>query len=193
MSGDTTTRRATDLYGPQFLAAFHTTAYILDDLVQGRPHRHLYQTTMTNLTRQGEYFRTLAILSTDLPIFISPMIDYIRNLAQSFYIIDQGRTLVQSLHGRIGRPLPRKTSLPFNGGDQSGFLSTDKSARSLKYRNLKRKVTSKDMISHPISLPTQLYRFPGTDNSLRIFRTDIEYSFLRTYGISGYNHTLYNP
>ena len=104
-------------------------ADLLDDLAEGRPHRHLDEPGVADLAGQGEDLGPLALLGADRGEPIAAPPDDRRDVGERFDVVDQCRAAPETLGRRIGRARP---------GHAAQALDRVRSARSPRRRRTRR-------------------------------------------------------
>ena len=118
------------------------------------------------------------------------MTDDVCHLTQRLHIINQCRSAIQSLLGRIRRTKTGEAASALQRCDKRRFLSTYKGSCTLKHTDGERKVRTKDMFTQQSPLSAHVECLADTYDCLWIFCTDIEDTLAGTYRIASNSHAL---
>ncbi|MNN26260.1 hypothetical protein D3C81_1397610 [compost metagenome] len=145
--GQAAARRPSGLHRFEFFAAGNPAANFKDYLAQGNTHRNLNQPGVHYLAAKRKYLGALRFLGSDTCVPLCTVQNNLGNISKRFHIIDDRRLPPQSFNSREGRLRCRHPPVTFNGVNQGGFFSADKSPRAKAHVNVKGKAGAKNIIA----------------------------------------------
>ena len=114
----------------QRAAVEHAAGVLLEQDAERRPERQLVVAGPLHLARDREHLRAGCLLCPLALEPVRPALDDVRHVAERLDVVDHGRRLVQTLHGRERRAQPWLAAEALERGQQCRLLAADVRARA---------------------------------------------------------------
>jgi len=188
--GQAAARGAADLHRLEFLAVLDAAADVEDDLAQRRAHRHLDQSRVDHVARQGEGLCAGAFLRADAVEPCTAAQNDLRNIRVGLHIVEHRGPRPQTLLDRARRLDARHTALALDGCGQRAALAADECARAAVDVQMEGKVRAQNVVPEQAQL---LIPGDGDAQALdcqRILRADVDVALVAAGGERGDHHAL---
>ena len=115
--------RTAGLSSLELVTATDAAADVKDDLAEGRSHRNLDEARVVHLARKSEHLGALRRLGADLVEPVSALVDDDGDVGERLDVVDDGRTVPKTLHGRERRTGLRHAAVTFDGLEKSSLFT----------------------------------------------------------------------
>ena len=188
--GQTSAGRPADLHGLELLSVRYAAADVEDDLPQGGAHRHLHQSCVHHVARQGEGLGAGAALGADAPVPCRTLVDDARHVGERLHIVQHRGLSPQSLVYRPGRLYPGHTPLALDGGGQGAALTADEGAGAAVDVDMEAEPAAHDVVAQQSGRRSLVDGHLQTLHRQRILGADVDVALVRAGGCAGDHHAL---
>ena len=169
-----TAGRTAGLRSLELMAATDTATDVEDDLAEGRSHRNLDEAGVVDLARESEHLGALRRLGTDLVEPVGALDDDDRDVGERLDVVDDGRTVPKTLHGRERRTGLRHAAVAFDGLEKSRLFAANERASTETELDVEREAAAENVVAKETEVTSLLNGDFETVNGKRIFRTEVD-------------------
>ena len=161
------------LNGLELLAALDAASDVVDDLAEGRTHRHLDEAHVVDLAGQGEHLGSLGLLGTDGSEPLGTLEEDYGDVGEGLYVVDVGGLAEiaadcgeRRLHGRLA-------PLALHRVDKGGLLTADEGSGSVAYFYVEIESRAEDVVSQQTVVAGLLHGYLETLHGQGILGADV--------------------
>ena len=174
----------------ELVAAADAAADVEDDLAEGRSHRNLDEAGVVDLARESEHLGALRRLRTDLVEPVRTLVDDDGDVGERLDVVDDGRTVPETLHGRERRTGLGHAAVAFDGLEKSRLLTAHERAGAEAELDVEREAAAEDVFAKKTKIARLLDCDLKTVNGERIFGTDVDEALGGADRVAGDGHRL---
>ena len=190
--GDTAAGRTAGLSSFEFLAVRNAAADFFNDFAEGGTHRNFYKTCVGDFAAESEYLSALGFFSTHRSEPFGSVENDLRDVRESFYVIDDGGLAEKTLDSGERRTGTRFAAVTFDGGEKSGFFAAYECACAKTECDLEAEICAENMIAENACFFSLLDRNFKTVYSDGVFCTNVDVTFVSTDRVTGDRHRFEN-
>src|SRR5260370_5482449 len=174
----------------ELTAAANSASVIENDLTHGRSHRHFENAWACDLAADADKFQAARATGALCDKPVNPASEYLRNVDESFHIVDDRGFLPQADLSRERRLIARLGAMALDGFDERAFFATDIAARTDKHLQVVVEVASQNFLSEKRGTITAANLFTEDFFLKVVFVADIKDAPLCARDKSGNDHAL---
>ena len=191
-SGDTTAGRTAGLSSFELLAAGNAAADFFNDFSEGGTHGDFNETGVGDLTAEREYLGTLGGCGTHGSEPFGSVEDDLRDICESFYVIDDGGLTEKTLYSGERRTGTGFAAVTFNGGEKSGFFAANECACAETESDLEVEACAEDVVAENAVFFSLLDCDFETVNGDRVFCANVDVTFVSADCVTCDSHCFEN-
>ena len=182
--------RTAGLSSLELMAATDTATDVEDDLTEGRSHRNFDEAGVVDLARESEHLGALRRLGTDLVEPVGALVDDDGDVGKRFDVVDDGRTIPETLHGRERRTGLGHAAVAFDGLEKSRLFTAHERTGSETELDVEREAAAEDVVAKEAKVASLLDCDFKTVNGKRIFCADVDEALGGANRVAGDGHCL---